>query len=129
MPITYEIDGERSLIRTHCVGDVTFEEVLGHFRELEADDSLPSRADVLLDLTGMVSLPDKGQLQSVAAELGRLWPTVTWGAFAMVADRDVLYGMIRMLQVFADDEFEVSSVFREREAAELWLASRPARST
>jgi hypothetical protein len=103
------------------------EEVIGHFHELEADASLPARLDVLLDLTPMDSLPESYQLKSVAAEMDRMQSKVTWGRFAVVADRDALYGMIRMFQVFTENVFVSSRVFRSLEEAGVWLGSpRPA---
>jgi hypothetical protein len=69
MPVTYQLDRESGFIHTRCTGDVTFEEVLGHFRELEADTSIPARLDVLLDLSEMQSLPESDQLKSVATEV------------------------------------------------------------
>lgn len=123
MPITYEFDRESGLLHTTCAGNVTFDEVLEHFRQLEDDASLPSRLDVLLDLSTMESLPESDQLRSVASEVDRLRTRVQFGAFAIVASRDALYGMIRMFQVFAEAHLASSQVFRERGAAERWLES------
>jgi hypothetical protein len=123
MPVTYEFDRALALVRTRCTGDVTFAEVLEHFRELGRDASLPARLDVLLDLTGMRSIPESDQLRSVAGEVERLRERVGWGCCAIVASRDVLFGMSRMFQVFAEEHFAESNVFRGCEEAERWLAS------
>ena len=123
MPITYELDPESQLVRTRCWGNVTFDEVMGHFRELESDASLPTRLDIFLDLSSMDSLPESEQLQSVAGEFDRMQSRVKWGACAIVASRDALYGMLRVFQVFAEAHFEDSCVFRDREGAERWLES------
>jgi hypothetical protein len=40
-----------------------------------------------------------------------------------VAQRDALYGMIRMFQVFAEDQFAISGAFRDRDEAVRWLDS------
>ena len=37
MPVSYRIDQDNGMIRTRCVGNVTFEEVVDHFRDLEED--------------------------------------------------------------------------------------------
>ena len=123
MTVAYALDRESGIVHTRCTGNVTFEEVLNHFSQLEADSSLPPRLDVLLDLTAMESLPEGDQLRSVAGELDRLQSKVTWGGFAIAANRDALYGMIRMFQVFAEDIFERSHVFRDLEEAKRWLDS------
>jgi hypothetical protein len=123
VPVTYEIDRKLAVLRTRCAGDVSFAEVLRHFQELELDASLPPRLDVLLDLTQMSSIPESDQVRSVAGEVERLQQRIQWGACAIVASRDVLFGMSRMFEVFADGQFEDSQVFRGLEEAEHWLAS------
>jgi len=123
MSVTYEIDREIGLIRTRCVGDVTFADVERHFRELRNDAFLPERLDVLLDLTRMDSVPETDQLTAVAEEVEDLQRQVKWHSFAVVANNDVLFGMSRVLHAFAEPQFVNSHVFRELEEAEDWLAS------
>jgi hypothetical protein len=111
------------------MGDVTLAEVMSHFRELERDASLPARLDVLLDLTEMQSIPESDQLRSVAREVDSLQQKLEWGSCAIVASRDVLYGMSRILRVYAEAHFVNSNVFRELEEAEIWLASQRSPAT
>jgi hypothetical protein len=122
MSVTYRINRELGFIETHCTGEVTFDEVLCHFQQLEAEPSLPGRLDVLLDLDGTTTLPESGQLLEVTRAVDRLKAKVQWGACAIVASRDALFGMSRMFEVFAEGLFVRISVFREREDAERWLA-------
>ena len=56
-------------------------------------------------------------------EIDRLRSRIEWGACAIVASRDVLFGMARMLQVFAESHFRTSSVFRDVAEAGRWLDS------
>lgn len=121
MPVRYEIDPASGRLCTTCAGAVTLDEVLAHFRELAGDASLPARVDVLLDLSEVESIPASDQLRSIAGEIERLRARVKWGACAIVATRDALYGMSRVFQVLIDEHFVRSSVFREREEAERWL--------
>ena len=124
MPVTYQIDRATRLIRTRCIGNVSFEEVVGHFRELECDPALPAQVDVLLDLTEMSSIPESDQIRSVARVVERFQQRLKWGFCAIVASRDVLFGMSRMFQVFVEAHFADSNVFRELDQAEHWLATR-----
>jgi hypothetical protein len=123
MTVSYQIDRELSLVRTRCAGDVTFAEVMDHFRELERDASLPARLDVLIDLTEMQSIPESDQLKSLASRVEQLQGKLTWGSCAIVADRDVLFGMSRIFQVFVEAHFGDSRVFRKLDEAERWLSS------
>jgi hypothetical protein len=119
VPVTHQIDS--GLIRTKCTGTVTFEEVMAHFDALETDPALPDGADVLLDLGEMVSLPESEQLRSVAERVRRLLGRVRWGACAIVARQDALFGMSRMFEIFSQNSFTATRVFRERREAEAWL--------
>jgi hypothetical protein len=71
----------------------------------------------------MRSLPETEHLKSAASEIDRLRPKVEWGACAIVASSDAQFGLSRMFQVFAEEYFSDSLVFREFEEAERWLAS------
>jgi hypothetical protein len=120
MPVSYEIDHERSLIRTRCYGVTTLDEIAGHFDELRSQ-SLPEGLDVLLDLTGMANAPERDQLRSVAGEVKDLTPKLRWGAIAIVAPTDLLFGMSRMFGIFSEGHFANTGVFRTSAEAERWL--------
>jgi len=122
--VTYTIDANERLIRTQCVGQVTLEEVAAHFRDLARDPACPDRLDVLLDLRYVETLPERGQLEAVTVELGRLRAKVRFGLCAVVAERPALFGMLRVFEVLAQDYFTALRVFREFSEAEGWLVSQ-----
>jgi len=124
MPVTYQIDKANGIIRTRCTGPVTIEEVIDHFRVLEQDPDCPVCVDVLLDLSEETSVPKKENLQDVTREISRIRGTVQFGTCAIVACTDALYGMLRMFEVFAEQYFRESYVFRKTSEAESWLTSR-----
>ncbi len=124
MPVIYRIDKANQLIHTRCTGDVTIEEVLDHFRVLERDPDLPARADVLLDLSEQTSIPEKENLREVTNAIARIRAKVQFGAFAIVAPANALFGMLRMFEVFAEEYVSESSVFHTLGEAEAWLAVR-----
>ena len=121
MPIHYEIEPERSLIRTRCSGATTLGEVLEHFKTLRSDPRLPARVNVLLDLTALSSAPERDQLRAVVSEMKVVGAELHWGVFAVVARTDLLYGMSRILGVFVEDSFTATGVFRQPGEAERWL--------
>jgi len=127
MPIHHEIDRERSLIRTTCTGAVGLDQVLQHFRALETERNLPHPLDVLLDLSAISSVPDADQIQRIAAEIRQLLGKVHWGICAIIATRDLVFGVSRILEIRAEESFAATRVFRESAAAEAWLASESAR--
>lgn len=122
MAVTYEIDRRERVIRTRCVGDVSLEEVLGHFRALEADPGCPDALDVVLDLTEIESKPDAGDLRQVAGEMARVRDRVRFGACAIVVGSEVIFGASRMYVSVAGECFREAQVFRTGAEAEKWLA-------
>ncbi len=124
MPVTYQIDRPDAIIRTKCSGDVTVEEVIGHFRELAGDPDCPDRPDVLLDLSEQTTIPKSDELRAVAREIGKVRWRARFGACAIIACQDALFGMIRMFEVFTEDLFGETGVFRSLPDAEAWLSER-----
>jgi hypothetical protein len=122
--VTYKIDTARKLIRTRCIGDVNPKEVSDHFRDLERDPCRPDRLDVLLDLTETTSLPEAQNLREVSFHIEDLRRSLRFGACAIVACNDVLFGMMRMFEVYATDYFVSTRVFKKIADAETWLESR-----
>jgi hypothetical protein len=121
MPVSFEIDADRGLIRTHCSARTTFEEVMSHFAELRALPSLPQPLDVYLDLRDIRNLPTLDQLESVAGTTGSLTLELRWGAMAIVASRDVVFGTSRIYEALVNHYFEDIRVFRDPVEAEAWI--------
>jgi hypothetical protein len=128
MPISYQIDLPRELIRTQARGSVTPDEVAEHLRELEADPLFQKPLDVLLDLRACASLPDRNQLARVADQLRRLGGPQRFLRCAIVTGRTAMYGMTRMFEVLAEEQFASTHTFRTRREAELWLIQGRARA-
>src|SRR6478672_10122153 len=126
MPVTYRIDPERRRILTRCAGETTLPEVLAHFEELERDPRVPEGADVLLDLMGMTSLPNLGQIRSAAERAGAAGRTVRFGAIAIVSDGGDAAGMARAFGTLTSRLFTRSGVFSSRVEAETFLESASA---
>jgi hypothetical protein len=126
MPVLYRIDKRNRIIRTRCVGDVTLEEVINHFRTLEHDPDAPDCLDVLLDLTEETSIPKTEYLREITAEIRRIRYRVEFGVCAVVAPGNALFGMLRMFEVFTEDYFHQLRVFRTLTEAETWLAAQRA---
>jgi hypothetical protein len=124
MPITYQIDTNEAIIRTKCFGDVTLEEVIDHFQQLSEDPACPDRLDVLLDLTEETTIPKSQELRVVTGKIAGVLRRVQFGACAIVACVDALFGMLRMFEVFAEDLFRQTRVFRSLSEAEVWLAAQ-----
>jgi hypothetical protein len=124
MPVTYEIYPARNLIRTWCFGDVTLKEVQNHFRELEQDPKRPDRLNVMLDLSGMTSIPQIWELRAASQEVKKFVRSVHLQSCAILVRNEVLFGLMRMFEAFTQRYFGATKVFREPAEAEAWLASQ-----
>ena len=129
MPVLYEIDSIRQRIHTRCVGDVTFDEVIHHFRALSEDPRCPERLDVLLDLGELTSLPNPNQLDAVSSTIGKVRDRVRFDACAIVVKRRALFGLMRMFEMFSEGRFRATSVFETMDEANEWLESERAQET
>jgi hypothetical protein len=129
MPVTYQIDGANRLIHTKCIRPLTAAEVIDHFRLLEQDPSCPDRLDVLLEVRDGISVPSSGDLRAVTSAIGRVRGRVQFGICAIVAGTDVLYGMMRMFEVFAEQHFSKTRAFRTVREAEAWLSAQRSPAT
>jgi hypothetical protein len=126
MSVTYQIDQAKHRIHTRCLGAVTLDEVVQHFAELMRDPDCPARLDVLLDLSEMTSLPTSSKLIGVTTEVARVRPRVEFDGCAIIATQDALFGMARMFEVFAENYFGATRVFRTIDEGTRWLELEPA---
>jgi hypothetical protein len=79
---------------------------------------------VLLDVREAKSLPESNQLRIVNSILATVRARVEFGICAIVANRDGMFGMMRMFAVFAEENFRAIRVFREAAEAEEWLTTQ-----
>ena len=100
--------------------------MIDHFRELNEDPACSGRLDVLLDVTDIDSLPDSSQLGAVGTAVIAIRKKVQFGSCAIVADRDALFGIMRVFEVKAGDYLEAIRVFRRIAEAEIWLSPKTA---
>ncbi len=102
------------------------QEVVEHFRALEADPLCPTQVDVFLDLSelDMASIPHGTHLSRVVLEVERIEGRVRFGACAILAPADALFGMMRMFEAMADQQFRATRSFRDAAEAERWLVSQ-----
>jgi hypothetical protein len=124
VPISYAIDRVAQLIRTRCYGDVTLSEVLNHFQALKTDSERSNHLDVLLDLHEVTSSPTADQIRAASEGPDKLKGLLSFGYCAIVASRDVIFGMARMWAVFVEHLFTEVAVFRSSTEAEVWLAQQ-----
>ena len=122
MPISYTIDHEKKLVITRLRDAVTEDQVYEHNRLLRSDPLFDPSYKQLTDMTELGEvLVGTGMIKDTARDHFFL-PGV---ARALVAPSDVVYGMARMFAIHSESMGQKIEVFRELEAAEMWLGLRP----
>ena len=124
MPVTYQIDATRKLIRTTCSAPLAFTQVIEHFRALREDPDCAGHLDVLLDVSTADTLPVSSQMGPISAELGAVRSKVQFGNCAIIAPRDAMFGMMRIFEIAAGSYFHAIRVFRTAAEAEKWMSSQ-----
>lgn len=126
MPISYQIIEEGELIRARVVGYVPWEEVTDCLQRLKAGLGRKAPLDVLLDLTHCASLPERTQLERLASDIKSLGSRRRVRHCAIIASQPALFGMARMFEVLAEDQFVATCVCRTAAEAEAWLMQNKA---
>src|SRR3954464_13499025 len=121
MPVLYEIDRDRALVRTTCAGFVTFDQVMAHFSALERDPRCRDLMDVILDLRQVTSMPETSQLRQVAERIAAGESRLRYGRLAIVAVEPERVGMGKLFVQFAQGRFVAATVVPTIEDAARWL--------
>jgi hypothetical protein len=118
LPVTYTIERERRLVLSVASGVVTAEEFLEHGKRLGEDPDFEPSFDQILDLRAAtpIELP--------TAALKGMASLRLFGAGsrrALVAPRDLVFGLARMYESLRADAPESLRSFRTIEEARRWL--------
>jgi len=117
MPATLQLDVPRQLVHVTFSGDVTDDEVLGLQRALHQTPEAEPWWQALVDF----SAADRMHLTAGAIrELGARSRFTAESRIAIVAPRDALYGVARMVELMHPGPCGIM-VFRDRESAVAWL--------
>jgi len=120
MPISMSIDHARRQVVARVSGPVTLADISSHLESERAEGGLPFGE--LMD--GRGSQPDisPAEIREIVGILRQYGSTTRLGPTAIIVGTDLEYGMIRMLEMLAEDLCEIRP-FREQEEAESWLAT------
>ena len=123
MPITFHFHPEANLVIAVHVGTVADDEFLSSYKALYEDPRFDLSSDRLVDLRRTdSSARSTAALRAFAAfarEKHR--DTTPRPRFAVIAPRDLSFGLARMYEVFGEGPETEFVVFREADAALAWL--------
>ena len=121
MPVTYTIDAARRLVLSRAHGLVTAEDFIEHGKRLGQDPAFEPGFSQLLDCSEVVRIELSTDALRGMAQFRLFGPG---SRRAVVAPRDLHYGLARMYELLRGDAPERMQVFRTLEDAQLWLAER-----
>jgi hypothetical protein len=125
MGVSYAIDGK--LVTISLEGTYEPQDIIRTFVDAMDDPRSPDRAALLLDVTRSESLSGRSpdEIRLVAEFLGPYAERIG-GRCAVVAAKDVHFGLSRMGSVYTDGVGVKAEVFRDTESALEWLGATAA---
>jgi hypothetical protein len=117
VPITYHFEDDT--LFTTIEGPTAYEDVKRYLNALTTDPRFRAGMPGLIDCRRVKSLFSIADLRRTAADL-RARPEIR-GRAAVLATSNLVYGLLRMYEVFSDGDPVEIRVFRQPEEALAWL--------
>jgi hypothetical protein len=118
MGVSYAIDRERHIVRSHGSGVLTLRCIQEFYSSLKADLAFESTYSCLGDLRAISEVAITASQIAASASLSIFAPGTRR---AFIATSDVVYGVLRAYAAYNGIEGQEVRVFRDLVAAELWL--------
>jgi hypothetical protein len=119
MPVTMTLDHAHRRVVVRAEGPITLADIHAHIEDERLASGLPY--EELIDARGYHPAFSSADVREIVADLRHLAEHGSLGPTAVVADSDVGYGMLRMLEMLVEDVCAIRP-FRGLEEAERWLS-------
>jgi hypothetical protein len=105
MPIEYAIDHQRRLVTATGRGTLTDRDVFGYQRQVWSQPAV-SGYNELVDMSAVehIALESISRVVQLARTSAGMDPSSRWSKFAIVAPKDVAFGLGRMYQSYRSQE-------------------------
>jgi hypothetical protein len=121
MGISYRIvDG---VLRTTVAGSAAADDVRAYLAAVRADSRYRPGMHTLVDCRTVATLLSSADLRSIAEEVRAMSPPSVYRRIAMLASTDVVFGLIRMYEAFAETSSLEVQAFRDECEAIAWLSN------
>lgn len=122
MPIQYDIDRQRGIVRVVSVGRIDSSTVRDYLARLESDPLYEPGYDALIDVRAATSDMTPDDVRDIA-ELVRRRPATSESRRAVLVASDKHFGLMRMFEAYTSVGPTRYRVFRDPEEANAWLES------
>jgi hypothetical protein len=125
MPLTYRVDKQQGILRSHGSGVLTTADLLEYYQATRADPDFDPAMHRLMDLREVTQLPPSEEVRAMASYARTKAPENT-ARMAILASSDLAYGVSMMFKGFVGFGDRLVVVRDEAEAiAWLTTAERP----
>jgi hypothetical protein len=124
LPITYRF--EDGILRTTIEGPTGFDDVKSYLDTLLVDRDFTPGMPGLIDCRKVKSLFSIRDLRRTAADTRERPALRVPGRAAVLASSNLIYGLLRMYEVFSEGQATRIRVFRQPEEALAWLMDKGA---
>ena len=118
MPISHQIDKALGVVFSTAEGVLTAQDILTHRQRIYEDLVFDPSYDELIDLRDVIEFPVSSTEMQKIAELPLFNEK---SRRAIVAEKDINFGMARMYEMLHDLEPDLIKVFRDLAEARRWL--------
>ena len=119
MAISYRVAG--GTVLTSIDGTVTADDVRAYLRQAVTDPAYHAGMPSLVDCRQVTSLLSAEDLRAIAADIQGLTTSTVPGRCAVLAASNVVFGLLRMYEVFSEDAAIEVRAFRDLDQAMMWL--------
>ena len=119
MAITYRFEG--GFLFTTIEGETGYDDVKSYLDALMEDPGFRPGMPGLIDCRRVESRFSIGDLRRTAADSKKRWQLQVPGRAAVLASSNLVYGLLRMYEVFNEGSPSEIRVFRKPEEAMAWL--------
>jgi len=119
MPLTFVVDKQAGILRSHGTGVLTTGDLLKYFAESHADPNYVPAMHRVMDLREVSQLPSSDDIRSLAT-FARTKAPVETARMAIIASSDLAFGVSMMFKAFVGYGERLIVVRDEAEAID-WL--------
>jgi hypothetical protein len=119
MPLTYQIDGSKGIVRSVGTGMLSMLDLQQYFAATRADPQFDPAMHRLMDLRGVTQLPSSDDVRALAAFARTKAPTES-ARMAVIAPSDLAFGVSMMFKGFVGFGDRLLIV-RDEDEALRWL--------
>lgn len=123
MPFNFKIEPEFNLVILKHIGTISDDEFLSYYKSLFNNDSFDPSMNLIIDLENTDSSTRSSEVLYQLAGIFRhkFSQTKTYPKIAIIAPKDLSFGLARTYEAFIDKVPVKFNVFREKEKAYAWL--------